>query len=230
MLVKTFKQMVAEGANSDTKNDGKEYQAFFAAALKKFGVSSPGELKGDVEKKFYDYIDANWEADDEKAETYDGSKKKKMKENLRKDIAKMSAKFPEGSKVKMKKNGNVGKVLSVTKDSIKVAHGDKTMDHTADELELVEYAIGTPKKKMNASKNKEEGNAFTGALNAAREKGDSTFIVSGKKYKVEDMEGDEGDEEYVPHKMYKDGKVADAPTEEEHNRLKDLGWTHEKPA
>jgi len=48
---------------------GKEaYKKFFNAALKKFKVSSPAELKGDDKKKFYDYIDANWEADNEKAE------------------------------------------------------------------------------------------------------------------------------------------------------------------
>ena len=66
--MKTFKQLIAEGANSDTENDGAEYKAFFAKALKKFGVSSQGDLKGDDKKKFYDYIDANWEGDDEKDE------------------------------------------------------------------------------------------------------------------------------------------------------------------
>ena len=72
--MKTFKQLFAEGAKSDTKNDGAEYKAFFAAALKKFGVSSPGELKGEDEKKFYDYIDANWNSDDEAGK--DGKKDK----------------------------------------------------------------------------------------------------------------------------------------------------------
>ena len=78
--MKTFKQLFAEGANSDTKNDGEEYKVFFAAALKKFGVSSPSELKGEDEKKFYDYIDANWEADDEQPESMSsyGKKKKKL--------------------------------------------------------------------------------------------------------------------------------------------------------
>lgn len=80
--MKTFKQLFAEGANSDTKNDGEEYKVFFAAALKKFGVSSPSELKGEDEKKFYDYIDANWEADDEQDESMSSyGKKKKMKED-----------------------------------------------------------------------------------------------------------------------------------------------------
>jgi len=45
---------------------GKEkYKKFFDAAMKKFGISSPAELKGDKEKEFYDYIDKNWKGDHE---------------------------------------------------------------------------------------------------------------------------------------------------------------------
>ena len=43
----------------------KKYQAFFQKALKKFGVKSPAELEGDKKKEFYDYVDANYEADNE---------------------------------------------------------------------------------------------------------------------------------------------------------------------
>lgn len=43
----------------------KKYQAFFNSALKKFGVKSPAELEGDKKKEFYDYVDANYEADNE---------------------------------------------------------------------------------------------------------------------------------------------------------------------
>jgi hypothetical protein len=60
---------VLEGADKDTKGDGDAYKKFFAGALKKFGVSDPSGLKGDAKKKFYDYVDANWEADDEKVES-----------------------------------------------------------------------------------------------------------------------------------------------------------------
>ena len=48
--------------------DKEAYKKFFNAALKKFKVNSPAELKGDNKKKFYDYVDANWEGDNEKAE------------------------------------------------------------------------------------------------------------------------------------------------------------------
>tara|TARA_B100000131_G_scaffold288995_1_gene300708 strand:+ start:38 stop:235 length:198 start_codon:yes stop_codon:yes gene_type:complete len=42
-----------------------EYQKFFNKALDKFGIKSPKELSGDKEKEFYDYVDANWKAEDE---------------------------------------------------------------------------------------------------------------------------------------------------------------------
>ena len=41
------------------------YQKFFNSALDKFGVSSPKELQGEKEKEFYDYVDKNWEAENE---------------------------------------------------------------------------------------------------------------------------------------------------------------------
>ena len=37
-----------------------EYKDFFQKVMKKFGVKSPGELSGDKEKEFYNYIDKNW--------------------------------------------------------------------------------------------------------------------------------------------------------------------------
>ena len=57
---------------------------------------------------------------------------------------------------------------------------------------------------------KDEGNAFTKALKAARDNGDKTFVVSGKKFKVEDHDDeepeDEGDEdEKDPKKNGKNG-------------------------
>ena len=55
--------------------DQSAYQKFFKAALKKFGVSSPAELKGDKEKEFYNYIEKNWTKD----ESLDEAKKGKYK-------------------------------------------------------------------------------------------------------------------------------------------------------
>ena len=41
------------------------YKKVFDAAMKKFGVKSPAELEGDKKKEFFDYVDANYEADGE---------------------------------------------------------------------------------------------------------------------------------------------------------------------
>ena len=49
--------------------DKEAYKKFFEKALKKFKVDSPADFKSDEEKKeFYDYVDKNWEGDNEKAE------------------------------------------------------------------------------------------------------------------------------------------------------------------
>lgn len=42
-----------------------EYQKFFAKELKKRGVKSPSELSDADKKAFFDYIDKNWEGDNE---------------------------------------------------------------------------------------------------------------------------------------------------------------------
>jgi len=66
-MMKPIKDKEAlKGKGKDTKKEAsggkEEYEKFFAAALKKFGVKSPAELKGDKEKEFYNYIDKNWDA------------------------------------------------------------------------------------------------------------------------------------------------------------------------
>ena len=50
---------------SEETGDKEEYQKFFRAALKKFGVSEPDELDDDKKKDFYNYVDANWKGDNE---------------------------------------------------------------------------------------------------------------------------------------------------------------------
>lgn len=48
-----------------------------------------------------------------------------------------------------------------------------------------------PKEAIEEATKKDEGNAFTAALMAARKNGDSHFVVAGKRYKCEDYD-DEG--------------------------------------
>ena len=76
MKEKAKKEEVEEGAEKDTKGDKEAYQKFFKAALKKFGVDEPDQLKGDKKKEFFDYIDKGWKADNEKPEP--GDKKEEV--------------------------------------------------------------------------------------------------------------------------------------------------------
>ena len=56
--------------------DKEAYKKFFDAALKKFKIKSPADLESDEDKKkFYDYIDKNWEGDNEKKEAIEFSEK-----------------------------------------------------------------------------------------------------------------------------------------------------------
>ena len=54
--------------SEDSAPDFKEddgYKEFFQKALKKWGASSPADLKDEDKKEFYDYVDRNWKADKE---------------------------------------------------------------------------------------------------------------------------------------------------------------------
>lgn len=53
------------GLTMEATGDKEAYQKFFQSALKKFGVKSPAELKGDKKKEFFDYVDKNWTGDHE---------------------------------------------------------------------------------------------------------------------------------------------------------------------
>ena len=69
-------------------------------------------------------------------------------------------------------------------------------------------------KKPAKNKDKEEGNAFTKALNAAKKKGDDEFVVAGKKYSVTEEEGDEEESDEPkkkkPFPPKKDGEEKDS--------------------
>lgn len=57
-----FKDYLQE---SPKPGDKKEYTAYFNKILKKYGVKSPDELDDATKKKFFDEVDAGWEADKE---------------------------------------------------------------------------------------------------------------------------------------------------------------------
>jgi hypothetical protein len=50
---------------SQAVNEKTEYQKFFDKALEKFGAKSPAELSDEKKKEFFDYVDKNWEGENE---------------------------------------------------------------------------------------------------------------------------------------------------------------------
>jgi len=52
--------------HDDEDREGDDYKQFFNKAMKKFGISSPKDLKPEDEKDFYDYVDRNYKAKNEK--------------------------------------------------------------------------------------------------------------------------------------------------------------------
>ena len=57
-----YSEAIARHIVTHTAAEGKEeYQKFFQAALKKFGVSSPAGLSPDKKKDFFNYMSINTE-------------------------------------------------------------------------------------------------------------------------------------------------------------------------
>ena len=65
-------QLANEERIAEADDKKAKYKAFFDKALKKFGVDSPAELKGDKKKEFFDYVDKNYNSEDEPGK--DGAK------------------------------------------------------------------------------------------------------------------------------------------------------------
>jgi hypothetical protein len=86
-------------------------------------------------------------------------------------------------------------------------------------------AISKKEKGEKPKDEKDEGNTFGKELKAARDKGEKTFVVSGKKYNVTEAD------DFKPHMMYdpKTGKGYEAKTMDDHLRMKKMGYDHEKP-
>ena len=71
---KLVKKLKEDELDEGTKE---EYQKFFNAAMKKFGIDSPADLKSDEEKKkFFDYVDKNYKG--EKDEEFSAFMKEKL--------------------------------------------------------------------------------------------------------------------------------------------------------
>ena len=119
-------------ASKKVVENSAEYKKFFDGALKKFGVTSPAELTGDKKKEFFDYIDKNYNSDDEKGE--DGVKEGTLPPALQKAIDKKNGKKSDDEdedkkEVEEKKitEARYGKVKKNHYD-VKVTVSDKDVD------------------------------------------------------------------------------------------------------
>ena len=115
---------------SEASGDKEAYKKFFDAALKKFKVTSPAELEGDDKKKFFDYIDKNWEGDNEKAEAAMSQVREFKMQSMKAALAQIwgmeEGKNPfkkEDDEKEMKKNGKTetGKKAAVIDINPKIA-------------------------------------------------------------------------------------------------------------
>ena len=97
------------------------------------------------------------------------------------------------------KKGSLASVISDITDKQNAVVGDKpeVQDSVVVQAEKAKQeavspaqqaAIAISKKEKGEKPKDEEGNAFGKALQAAKEKGEKTFVVSGKKYNVEDAD------------------------------------------
>lgn len=122
-------------AKSKMAEDKERYQKFFKSALKKFGVTSPGELEGEKKKEFFNYVDKNYEADNET------DKDESVKEGTIAE-AQIRTSF-ESDEMKNTGGDTAAKKLKI-KISFKKGKGDGYMGSdagifTGDEKNLVKY-------------------------------------------------------------------------------------------
>ena len=82
-------------------------------------------------------------------------------------------------------------------------------------VSMAQQAAIAISKKERGEKPKEEGNTFGKELKSARDKGEKTFVVSGKKYNVEDYDIDEAKKKPVSQMTPKE-KEADAARRKEY--------------
>jgi len=106
-----------------------KYQAFFKKAMKKFGISNIADLKGAKKKEFFDYVDANYEAEGEVDEVAEPE-------------AEGEKKFKALHKVKV--SGEVDEVAEPEAEGekkFKALHKVKVSEETSEEVTLDENLV-----------------------------------------------------------------------------------------
>ena len=112
--------------NDMTVEDKEAYEKFFKSALKKFGVDSPADFKSDEEKKkFFDYVDKNYKADNEETEKKEEVKEETLAQKTARHISDMWA---EGAKVKKEEEVEEEDTPKKKKESKKTTMTGKPMN------------------------------------------------------------------------------------------------------
>ena len=164
------------------KSGGKEeYKKFFNAAMKKFGVSSPAELKGDKEKEFYNYIDKNWKGDHEE----------ELEENAAVELQK-----------KVAKGGMDKQMFQKSVDLLKSKKYDELKKHLkASDTEPREYVMSLIAKKEPATFKKMYGDqtGYYSLMNQNEELEDSPNAANSQHLCAKNVVHEEwGEGECVP--------------------------------
>ena len=116
-----------------TVEDKEAYEKFFKSALKKFKVDSPADFKSDEEKKkFFDYIDKNYKADNEETEKKEEVKEETLAMRTAKHISDMwneaatkkEVKSEEEDEDKKKEDGKTMTGKAMSKVDTKVVEKD----------------------------------------------------------------------------------------------------------
>jgi len=108
---------------------------------------------------------------------------------------------------------DIGKPHNSAKEAEKFRSGQP--DLFGEAVSMAQQAAIAISKKERGEKPKEEGNTFGKELKYARDKGEKTFVVSGKKYNVEDYDIDEAKKKPVSQMTPKE-KEADAARRKEY--------------
>jgi len=163
----------------EATGDKEKYQAFFNKAMKKFGVNSPAELKGDKKKEFFNYVDKNYKGDHEeeldkedkptvqkvidklkKASKAHADQSKSLEKDLQDNVDKTLDKIRESNVEKSKS------MRSILADIWQVNEGknpfEKDEGFASDAQRRAAFASGYKEKGKKKSKKEEDEKTLTG--------------------------------------------------------------------
>ena len=197
------------------------YRKVFDGAMKKFGVKSPAELKGDKKKEFFDYVDANYDAEGEVEEGV-GDFFNKAKKAVKKGVDKVTgadknAKFTgdrvKNLKDKIKNAMEKSKAADKRDDEDARAHWDEVITNAESELEDLQANEGVGDFFNKAKKAVKKGvDKATGAdkkKSASDAQAGATAALSGRARPGGDSGASSEKKRNIRIRMLKD-KIANA--------------------